>query len=242
MSTAANTLRTLHRIHQQLGDLRERQDRGPKQVQAHRNNVAKLDQETHQAHDAVKQAKIAADEKQLQLKTGEAKIADLRRKLNEAQSNREYQALLVQIAADEMAKSVLEDEILEALGKIDELQAATIESEKRHARSKEELGKVEATVREQAALIQGDVTRLEGELRTAESELPGEFRDIYQRVVKSKGSEGMAKVENDCCGGCFQQVQPNRISQLVMEHAVLCTSCGRLLYLPEDRSTGRKSS
>jgi predicted nucleic acid-binding Zn-ribbon protein len=235
MSTAANSLRTLHRIHQQLGDLRERKDRGPKQVQAHRNSVTKLDQEVRAAHDAVKQAKIAADQKQLELKTGENKIADLRRKLNEAQSNREYQALLVQIAADEMAKSVLEDEILETLGKIDELQAAAIEAEKRLARAKEELTKVEASVRDQAALIEGDFRRLEAELKTTEASLPGEFRDVYQRVVKSKGSDGMAKVENDCCGGCFQQVQPNRISQLVMEHAVLCTSCGRLLYLPEDR-------
>jgi predicted nucleic acid-binding Zn-ribbon protein len=239
MSTAANTLRTLHRIHQQLGDLRERRDRGPKQVQAHRNNVTKLEQETQAAHEAVKQAKIVADQKQLELKTGESKIADLRRKLNEAQSNREYQALLVQIAADEMAKSVLEDEILEALGKIDELQAATGETEKRLVRAREELTKVEAGVRDQAALIQGDVTRLEGELKTSEAGLPGEFREVYLRVVKSKGSDGMAKVENDCCGGCFQQVQPNRISQLVMEHAVLCTSCGRLLYLPEDRGVRR---
>jgi predicted nucleic acid-binding Zn-ribbon protein len=103
------------------------------------------------------------------------------------------------------------------------------------ARAKEELTKVEASVRDQATLIQGDVTRLEAELKTTEASLPGEFREVYQRVVKSKGSDGMAKVENDCCGGCFQQVQPNRISQLVMEHAVLCTSCGRLLYLPEDR-------
>lgn len=235
MSTAANTLRTLHRIHQQLGDLRERQERGPKQVQAHRNNVAKLEQETHAAHEAVKHAKVVADQKQLELKSGESKIADLRRKLNECQSNREYQALLVQIAADEMAKSVLEDEILEALGKIDDLQAATGEAEKRLARAKEELAKVEAAQREQVGLIQADVTRLEGELKTTEAGLPGEFREVYQRVVKSKGSDGMAKVEGDCCGGCFQQVQPNRISQLVMEHAVLCTSCGRLLYLPEER-------
>jgi predicted nucleic acid-binding Zn-ribbon protein len=241
MSNAANTLRTLHRIHQQLGDLRERRERGPKQVQAHRNNVTKLEQENQAAHEAVKQAKLLADQKQLDLKTGESKIADLRRKLNEAQSNREYQALLVQIAADEMAKSVLEDEILEALGKIDELQAAVGEAEKRLARAKEELTKVDTGVREQAGLIQGDVTRLEGELKTTEGGLPSEFRDVYLRVVKSKGSDGLAQVENDCCGGCFQQVQPNRINQLAMAHAVLCTSCGRLLYLPEDRGVRRSS-
>jgi len=241
MSTAADTLRTLHRIHQQLGDLRERRERGPKQVQAHRNNVTKLEQAAQAAHDAVKAAKMAADQKQLELKAGETKIADLKRKLNEAQSNREYQALLVQIAADEMAKSVLEDEIFEALGKIDELQAEIGEAEKRLARAKEELTKTEAAVRDEAALIQGDLTRLEGELKTTEANLPGEFKEVYFRVVKSKGSEGMARVENDCCGGCFQQIQPNRMNQLFMEHAVLCTSCGRLLYLPEDRGMKRRA-
>src|SRR5207244_11919069 len=162
------------------GDLHERQDRGPRQVQAHRNNVTKLDQEAHQAHEPVKQAKMAADEKQLQLKTNETKIADLRRKLNEAQSNREYQALLVQIAADDMAKSVLEDEILEALGKIDELQAAVGEAEKRLARAKEELAKVEAGVRDQAGMIQGDLARLAGELKTSEGSPAGGLRGVYQ--------------------------------------------------------------
>ena len=66
--------------------------------------------------------RVAADQKQLQLKAGEEKIKDLKRKLNAAASNREYQILKEQIAADDMAKSVLEDEIIEALEKIDQFQ------------------------------------------------------------------------------------------------------------------------
>ena len=49
----------------------------------------------------------------------------LKAKLNAAASNREYQALKDQIAADQMAGSVLADEILEALEKIDELAAVS---------------------------------------------------------------------------------------------------------------------
>ena len=62
---------------------------------------------------------MAVDKKQLQLKTGEDKVKDLRYKLNASTSNREYQALLEQIAADEMANSVLADEILEGLDACD---------------------------------------------------------------------------------------------------------------------------
>ncbi len=37
-----------------------------------------------------------------------------------------------------------------------------------------------------------DVQRLEGELKEAEKALPADFRDAYQRIVKSKGSDAMA--------------------------------------------------
>ena len=106
MSVSTEVLRTLHRIHQQLSDLSERKERGPKQARAHQANVTRLEQEVSQARDAATRAKVLADQKQLQLKSGEAKISDLQNKLNSASSNREYQALQEQIAADQRASSV----------------------------------------------------------------------------------------------------------------------------------------
>src|SRR5579871_4583926 len=99
MPATTNVLRDLHRIHQQLGDLRDRMERGPKQIKAREGNVARLEAELNQAKANAKAARVAADQKQLLLKTGENKIADLKTKLNQASSNREYQALRDQIAA-----------------------------------------------------------------------------------------------------------------------------------------------
>jgi predicted nucleic acid-binding Zn-ribbon protein len=237
---AIATLRELHRIHRQLSDLRERQQRGPKQVAAQRASFQKLEAELEAQRSALKAARMAADQKQLQLKTGEAKIADLQNKLNAASSNREYQALQEQIAADRMANSVLEDEILEALGKIDDMQRELKEFEQRVARAREEVVKVEQAVAEQAQLIQQDLTRLEAELRRVEGTLSREFADIYHRLIHSKGSDGLAQAEGEVCGGCYQQIPPNRFNQLVMGHAITCGSCGRLLYLPEDRGPMRR--
>ena len=85
----------------------------------------------------------------------------------------------------------------------------------------------------------GDVERLEGDLKKAEATLPADFRDAYNRIVKSRGSDAMAQVEGDSCGGCFQHITANTHNALAMGRAVFCLSCGRLLYLPEDRSPGR---
>ncbi len=147
MSVSADALRHLHRIHKQLSDLRERLERGPKQIQARQANRDRLENELARAKQAATTAKVAADQKQLQLKTGEAKIEDLKNKLNACGTNREYQALLEQIAADKMANSVLEDEILEALGKIDELQANIGEAEQNLTKARDDLAEMERKVR-----------------------------------------------------------------------------------------------
>lgn len=240
MFVAATILRTLHRIHQQLGDLRERLARGPKQVKAREANLARLEAELAQVKADAKAARVGADQKQLLLRSGENKILDLKAKLNAASSNREYQALKDQIAADEMANSVLADEILEALEKIDEFQKHVGEADQKVAKAKDELSKSQQQVRDQEALLAGDINRLEAELKESEKELPADFREAYQRVVKSKGSDAMAPVEGENCGGCFQVITTNMFNSLLMNKVVFCGNCGRLLYLPEDRTPGKK--
>jgi len=240
MSITAEALRELHRIHSQLGDLRERQARGPKQVAAREGAVKRFEEALTKAQADSKAAKISADQKQLALKSGEAKIADLQIKLNTCKTNREYQALKDQIAADEMANSVLADEIIEGLDKIEEMQKLVVEAQQHVAQAKEELAKTRTSVEGQLGLIQADITRLEGELAAAEAKLPDDFREAYQRVANSKGSDAMAPVENDSCGGCYQRITPQRINELKLLRVVVCTSCGRLLYLPEDTRVGGK--
>jgi predicted nucleic acid-binding Zn-ribbon protein len=240
MSVTALALRELHRIHQQLADLRERLDRGPKQVRAREVNLVHLEGELTKAQADVKAAKVHADQKQLLLKSGETKIDDLRRKLNAANSNREYQALREQIAADEMANSVLADEILESLEKVDECQVVIGQAQDKINKGKAELSKLQQTLRDQAGQMHADVVRLEADLVEAEKVLPPDFRDAYHRVVKSKGSDAMAAVEGESCGGCFQHLTANTMNSLALSRAIFCQSCGRLLYLPEDRAPGTR--
>lgn len=238
MNPTADTLRELHRIHQQLSDLRERIERGPKQIRAREANLAKLEQTLSQVQTDAKAARVLADQKQLQLKSDEGKIQDLRVKLNQAKNNREYQALLEQIAASEMANSVLADEILEALEKVDELQGAIEEAKQNAAKSKEELQASQQAVQGKQEQLLVDVQRLEANLKAAEAALPADAREGYERIIRSLGSEGMAQVEGEFCTGCHRQITPNMYNSLRLNQIVFCKSCGRLLYLPEDRSVG----
>lgn len=234
MAVSASALRELHRIHRQLTDLRERKDRGPKQIKAREGNLTRLADELAKLQADHKAARVRSDQKQLLLKSGEEKTEGLKLKLNAASSNREYQALKDQIAADQMAGSVLADEILEAMEKIDELAAQIAEHQQKTATAKDELAKAQQILRDQAGQLDGEIKRLEAELRKAESGLPDDFRETYQRLVKSKGEDAMAEAQGEFCGGCFQHLTPNNMSELRMSMAIFCRNCGRLVYRPED--------
>jgi predicted nucleic acid-binding Zn-ribbon protein len=233
MSVTAAALRELHQIHQRLADLRDRLERGPKQVRAREANVVQLEAKLTEAKDRAKQMQMALDRKQLDLKSGEQKVLDLRVKLNGANSNREYQAFLEQIAAAEMAGSVLSDEILEGMEKVDQLHLAAKEAEKNLAAGKQEFEKAKQTVQSSAATIRSDVAQLEAELAQAEKALPPDLKGDYERVVRSKGADSLAAADDGVCTGCGQQITLNMQNELKLSKLVFCRSCGRLLYLPE---------
>lgn len=233
LAVATGTLRTLHRMHRQLEDLQGRLDAGPRRMAALTAAVKAGETRRDAAQQGVKQARMAADQKQLQLKSCESKIADLESKRNAAKTNREYQTLGDQIAADRMATKVLEDEILEALDSIDALKKAVPEADQAVAEAKRVLADAEARVRDEKGQLEGEVARIRSELAAAETELADDVRAKYDRVVKHKGADGMAVADGPSCGGCHQQMTANMRSDLLMGRIVTCRSCGRLLYTPE---------
>jgi len=240
MSTAviSELMRTLHRIHTQLADLRGRIAAGPRQIAAHTAQVTAAEAGRDGVQEDVKKAKMAADQKQLQLKSAEVKIRDLDGKLNACKTNREYQTLTEQIAADRMATKVLEDEILESLERIDTVKKLLPASESAVQSARSLLAEAKARVAGEASQLDSEVQRLSGALEAAEQELPADIRSLYDRAVKHKGEDGLAPLDGESCGGCFRQITGNMYSELLMGKVVMCRSCGRLLYLPEKTSSG----
>lgn len=234
MTIAAGTLQELHRILRQLGDLRERLAQGPKQIKVAEGTVARCEQSLLQAKDTHRKARSSSEEKQQQLKQREGRINDLQGKLNACDSNREYQALKDQIAADKTANSVLADEILDGLEKLDELQTQVTTGNDHLAKAKDELQRVKQRVTEQQSGLESELARVLEELQRAEAHLPEEFKQEYQRITKTRGEQAMAQVEGDCCGGCFQMLTPQMMNDLYLAKPMFCKSCGCLLYLPEE--------
>jgi predicted nucleic acid-binding Zn-ribbon protein len=203
-------------------------------MQAHQVNLQRVENQLNQAREEWKALKAATDDKQMQLATAEAAVEKRRVQLREAKSNHEYQALKEQIAASEMANSVATDEILEALEKLDQLQQKVADAEAVLQKAQEQANKTHQAIEKERPSIDADVQRLEAELTRHEDTLPEAFREIYTRVVRTKGVDALAVAQGEFCGGCNQQIPLNLINSLMLGgKPILCKSCGRMLYLPE---------
>lgn len=233
MTVSAQVLRELHRIHHQLTDLKDRLQKGPMQVRIGHQAVEHTEKELAAAKEAAKRTRMEADEKQLSLREREAKVADLQRKLNEAQSNAEFKALKDQIAADKAANAVLEDEILDRLEKLDEHHQHVHDAEARLVRARDELQKAETRVANEQSSLHDDLARVKDQLKHAEAALPPDFRAEYERIVKARGEASLAQVEGESCGSCNTMLTPQIMNQLFLSKPIFCRSCGCMLYLAE---------
>ncbi|MHC4406962.1 MAG: zinc ribbon domain-containing protein [Planctomycetota bacterium] len=235
-NVATEAMRALHRIHRQLQDLKGRLQRGPGLARARQGNVDRREAELAGLQGQMLALKVAADDKQVQLASGEAAVEKRKIQLRQAGDNREFQALKDEIAAAEMANSVLEDEILEALDQLDSLSTKVEKAKTAVAKAQEEAEKTHREFQDMEPRVRGDIERLGDELGQSEAALPGEFRELYRRVVRQKGEDALAQVKGEFCEGCNQHVPVNLINELMLNRPAACKSCGRLLYLPEGYS------
>jgi len=232
MASSSQALKTLHELHQKLQLVQEELARGPRQINAKRLGVEKKKTELDNRRQKLKQLKLTADQKNLQLKTNENKIAELRAKLNLAASNREYEIITGQIEADTMANSVLEDEILETLTKIDQAQGEVKQGEQDVATTEADLKKVTADAQAREPGLTEQARAFEAEVAAAETVLPPDMLPQYRRAVQAYGADALAAVENRFCSSCNLQLTMQKIVELGAGKLMFC-SCGRLLYLPD---------
>jgi len=226
-------LETLHRIHRQLADLHSRRDRAPRRITAAEGRIRRQEQHLEEKRDKEKGMRQATDKKHLDLKTGENKIMELDQKLNETRDNVIFQSLKDQIATQRVTNSILDDEILEAWEDIEAFHEQVEQAEKDVEGAKQDADKVRQEVAEELPIIDGDIDRLDTELKECESQLPHDIRDVYLRVVREKKDDALAEVHGEVCSGCHHKILINIVANLRLGILAACPTCGRLLYFVE---------
>ena len=214
-------------------DLRERLDKGPRRIRIAETAEQSFLQDLEGLKAERRKAQMAADEKQLHLAEREARIEQSKIKRKAAGSNREYQLLTDQIAADEAANSVLQDEILELLESLDELDHRIGQAEQNLQQARGETARVRDTVAAEQQRLQQELDQVQQELAQYESRLHGDMAEEYRRLVGHVDEDALAETDLETCGHCHSVLTAQTRNELLLNKPVFCNSCGSILYIAE---------
>lgn len=178
---------------------------------------------------------VKRKEKELDLASKEENIKKFTNQLFSLKTNKEYQAMLEQIAGLKTDTSVLEEGILKIMEEQDIL--------------KEEVNKEKSYLAEEEKKLQEEKKKFEG--RTKEIDytineftskrnqvIPSIDKQIfsnYERILKGKDGLALVKIKDFACQGCFMNVSPQVVNEIKMqERIIFCEFCSRILYIEED--------
>ncbi|MDR2172511.1 MAG: hypothetical protein LBP59_20415 [Planctomycetaceae bacterium] len=239
MENLNDTRAVLERIHElqlQLNELNGRLRRGTLLLKSQMATIQKNEAALQKVTDEFQKLHAYAKQKELEVAQNDLNLAKRKEQLREAKTNKEYQALQLQIAADEAARSVLDDEALEAIEKAEKFHDSVDLAEQELKKSQELYVKTKNKFAEDKPKIDDNISKVRDLLKVEEVKLPREFKEIYDRLVRSMGGgESLAVVENQrYCGACNHQIPINSLAILMQKIPVTCSSCARLLYIPKD--------
>ncbi len=233
MSVDFDLLRALHRMHRQLADIEQRLRKGPLQVKIATQNEASFAAELDDTKHRQKENRLATDRKQMTMNEREAKVEDMKSKLNTAASNKEFQLLKDRIAADEQASSVLADEIFEMLERQDVIDQEVVAATENLEKSKVERKKIVDKVTGETKALEEERARVAGELAENEKKLPMDVKTDYRRRADAKGEDVLAETDANTCGNCQVHLTAQMKASLLMNEILFCQGCGALYYLKE---------
>ncbi len=231
MSAANGEIAKLHLLHQQLDKYVTQLTDGPKRISSGELAIKKKEEAIAAQKQEMITLQKAADHMNLQFKTTENKIADLKTKMNACATNVEYQILKNQIANETAANVVLEGQYLEQTELIDAGKAKTVTLGQELETAKAHLKKVREEVAATEAGLKQSIAEYREKVKQASSCVPEELRGYYQRLTDRNGASGFATVEDGCCNECSTEVTPQARVELKGGRVFVCSTCGRFQYM-----------
>lgn len=231
MAAARSRVSELHDMYGKLHAVQTELQSAPRQIKARQQINAAKQAEIEATREKIKKLKASADQNNLMVKANESKILGLKVKLNQSGSNREFDALRSQIEADEMANSVLEDEVLAAFEKLDRLKEELTQFEAELVTLKAAETKLTQQLEAAAPGLRAQIAEYQAAIKKAEEIIPSEISLAYARMSQAQGPDAFAQVDGNQCQACFVTLPTQTLVELKQGKVLFCKSCGKLMYL-----------
>jgi predicted nucleic acid-binding Zn-ribbon protein len=154
-------------------------------------------------------------------------------KLREVKTNKEYSAVLAEVATSKDRITALEDRILQAMEDMDRQRLERQTQQQQVRAAEQELQQCQQAIQEALQALEQDI-RVEWEARQqAVSQLDPKLAEAYEKLLAEHNGHAVAYLHDGVCGGCHLKVQPQLVSNIRLQEALYtCPHCRLMLLWP----------
>ncbi len=156
-----------------------------------------------------------------------------REQLDSAKSDREYEALKLQIGMDEAKNDRLADETLTALSELEEADTVLNKFRQNVQECDNALELAKNSLKTIRRASEKEILETETRAKDIIGSLPREYVGFCSRLAHKEDGPIAPVVDKDYCGACNQSLPPDVVLKVSSGVATCCTSCGKLLFIPE---------
>ena len=229
-----DVLKRVQSLKNKINELEASQERRKLDVQKKKVQIEKEKALAEKRHEEKMTVQKEIDRKELDLKTNEGEITKYKVQLNSIKTNKEYSALISEIGSKKADMSILEDEILDTMSRLEITNQG-------YVKATEDLRDEEERLKNLINSVGADIKEADIEIETIKNEQK-KYIDLldehslknYNRLSNIKGGKAIVPVISNVCGGCSMNVTAQTLNELMGgEDLVFCRSCSRILYLDE---------
>ena len=177
------------------------------------------------------------------LEAHEAQTEKMKSHAANLKTNKEYQAHLFELDLANKKRGEIEEKILLAMDKIDQLQKTVKELQEKTSGLEKTFAQEKQVLEGQDKELAKELARLEVDYREASAHVERTLLERYNQVKTARKDQPLAAVRGGTCAGCRLQIPPQLIAQVRRsEDLHLCPYCRRILYWEGEPATESSSA
>jgi hypothetical protein len=230
MQNDLEMLLKLQNIDYDLEELDRSREYLPDMINNLKKEMEEISRTLKESEERLTQQVLQRKKLELDIEEINSELARLQKQMRDIKTNREYDALVTEIANRKTKISESEEELLKTLAEIDELQDKVKEYKERVVEvDKNNRVQLESLNKEMDS-IGTKVKQKQDERKNISVRINKNVLSTYERVKKVKGGAAVVSVRKRACSGCYKSLPPQKIQEIKKgENLITCDSCGRIL-------------
>jgi predicted nucleic acid-binding Zn-ribbon protein len=231
------TLLHLQKIDLRLEELEDLRGDLPQKVENTRSKLDEVQANLKIKIQELKDADLEQKKSNSEIKQAQDRLKKYQDQLYRVSTNREYDALTLEIDGVKEEIDRFEYRILELYDIQEELRSFIKESEEMQSKLSSNLDALEKELHEKLSYTNREEENLRIQRQELTSNIDRSMYGTYERVRKGKNGIAVVATQRNACGGCFNAIPPQRLLEIrEKKKFITCEFCGRILVWDEEKN------